>query len=137
VLIVLDVQTQLLPNELQVARCFQAAVHAVAEINLAYLEAHPETPSLYESGVKYQLEPPSQGYESIRSIPVMLQEGGHDCASLCAFRLAELWRDELKTHGAKLSVAKIYWRNHPNGRLFHCEVRTPAGVEDPSRYLGM
>jgi len=162
-LVVLDVQTQLIPSQYDVARCLSAMVHAAAEHNLVLLEHHPETPRLLDTALRFVPEPPSQGYETIKSIPLVIRANGGDCAHWAAWRLAENWRDELATHGKRLSNCKVYWRdrcgrcnrvitaNEPTclrcglplsagniKREYHAELRNADGtVEDTSRLLGM
>jgi len=162
VLVVLDVQTQMIPVKRDVARCLAAYVHAAAEHNLVLLEHHPETPRLLDTPLRFVAEPPDQGYETIKSIPLVIQNNGGDCAMWAAWRLAENWRDELRQYGKRLSNAKIYWRDRcktclliaaeedwncrrcgrsllgNTQRLYHAEIRNKDGVvEDTSRLLGM
>jgi hypothetical protein len=162
-LVVLDVQTQLIPSQYDVARCLSAMVHAAAEHNLVLLEHHPHTPRLLDTALRFVPEPPGQGYETIKSIPLVIAANGGDCAHWAAWRLAENWRDELRDKGKRLSNCKVYWRdrcgrcnqivNPPaqwrcprcglvlpgnTKREYHAEVRNPDGtVEDTSRLLGM
>jgi hypothetical protein len=101
-------------------------------INSDYLRAHPETPWLYQSGVRYVTEPP--GEELWLDIPHCLETGGVDCEDLACWRAAEIqvrhgigaWADYDKTH-------------RPDGSyLWHVFVKLPNGrKEDPSRVLGM
>ena len=161
-LVVLDVQTHMIPNRRDVARCLAAYVHAAAEHNLVLLEHHPETPSLFDTNLRFVPEPVEQPYETIKSIPLVILSNGGDCAHWAAWRLAENWRSELKSDGRRISNAKIYWRDHCKAcnsiaretdwtcarcganlvgnvkREYHAEIRGPNGiVEDPSRLLGM
>jgi hypothetical protein len=158
--VVLDVQPAHIGGELGVARALAACVHAAAEHNLVLLENHPQTPALYQSGARFQVSP--RGIpERVQSIVQVSKDGGGDCADLCAWRLAELWRDDLKTQGKRVANCKVYWRDRcphcrsevttPKGycptcsrpylkpaREYHAEVRRADGtVEDPSRLLGM
>jgi hypothetical protein len=163
--VVLDIQPQLIGGELGVARALAATVHAAAEHNLVLLENHPQTPTLFDCAQKgtiyYQDEPQGSAYETVRSIPLMIQLGGGDCAHLTAWRLAELWRDDLKKFRQRRANCKVYWRSHcpycrgrvqdgavwcascgrgfPRpARMFHAEVRRADGeVEDLSRMMGM
>lgn len=165
--VVLDVQPNLIGGEIGLARAFQATVHAAAEHNLVLLENHPNTPSLLqfvnESKVYYLPEPQGGAYETVRSIPLVIESHGGDCAHLSAWRLAELWRDDLRQFGQRRATCKVYWRNrcpwagcgqflddgvrrcHRCGqrflrpkRTYHAEVRRADGeVEDWSRWTGM
>jgi hypothetical protein len=162
VLVVLDVQTQMISNQRDVARCLAAYVHAAAEHNLVLLEHHPSTPRLLDTGLRFKSEPADQPYETIKSIPLVIQDNGGDCAMWAAWRLAENWRDELAKLGRRYSRCKVYWRErcrrcnqiatpedwicHRCGagligqttREYHAELRDKDGqVEDTSRLLGM
>lgn len=165
-LVVLDVQTDLIPSEYDVARCLAAMVHAAAEHNLVLLEHHPGTPRLLDTALRFVPEPSGQGFETIKSIPAVIRSGGGDCAHWAAWRLAENWFDELRSKGKRLSNCKVYWRNRCGNcnrvleleklirnprcprcgvwlpgnvkREYHAELRNPDGtVEDTSRLLGM
>lgn len=161
-LVVLDVRTELISDEYDVARCLAAAVHAAAEHNLVLLEHHPETPRLLDTALRFVPEPAGQPFETIKSIPLVILANGGDCAHWAAWRLAENWRDELAKYGKRLSNCKVYWRDRCgscNGivnkplwrckrcgrsllgnvkREYHAELRNPDGsVEDTSRLLGM
>lgn len=164
-LVVLDVQPALIGGEMGVARALAACVHAAAEHNLVLLENHPNTPSLYECAangtVIYKSEPQGGKYETVKSIPLMIHNHGGDCAHLSAWRLAELWRDDLRRFGQRRATCKTYWRSRcpfckdivddrargcrrcgkgfPRpARTFHAEVRRADGeVEDWSRMTGM
>lgn len=129
------------------AACLAKLAEAQAAINLLYLERHPGIRPMYETGIKYIAEPPQP--MRMLGIPSMVAKGGSDCKNLVAWRLAELWRDELKQaptgYGKVISHCKVYWR--PDTRTFHAEIRLPPWLpsgkqnhetaEDPSRYLGM
>jgi|GEM_PF-5381896 hypothetical protein len=163
--VVLDVQPRLIGGELGVARALSATVHAAAEHNLVLLENHPQTPTIYDCArkgtVRYLSEPQGTLYETVKSIPLVIETGGGDCAHLSAWRLAELWQDDLRRHGQRRATCKVYWRSkcplcgaivkdgafgcpacgrgfpRPS-RVFHAEVRRSDGeVEDPSRMMGM
>lgn len=121
--------------------------------NVTYLEAHPATPPLYESGVVYREEGlklcgegrvfKRQLVEDWNAIPTVLQKGHADCEDLCAYRAAELRLD-----GAPEAFAfplKAGSKYHPQlGRinLIHVLVARdarcrPDDCEDPSAVLGM
>lgn len=108
------------------------ALRALTEIDCAILRAHPETPSLYASGVRYEEEPP--GEEDWADIPTARKLGWGDCEDLACWRAAEL---QLRS-GVK-AWPMFLWRGRPRGgMLYHIQVRYPDGrVEDPSRRLGM
>ena len=104
---------------------------ALVECNLAYLEAHPNTPHPYSAGIRYQRE--RKGHERWKAIPKILEDGEGDCEDLAAYLAAYLAHQ-------KLSPVRIVvrWRTLPtHARLFHVLVKGPDGYEDPSRRLGM
>jgi hypothetical protein len=134
------------------ASCLQAAVHAAAEHNLVLLEHWPWLPDLYQAHVRYISDPNAWQIQTLKSIPLVKEQGGSDCKNLAAYRLAHKWRDELqpepKGFGKRMSRCKIYCRFIPPevmrnllpaemratlpddavigpGRLFHAEVRSP------------
>lgn len=99
--------------------------------NIYFLKAHPDCPGLYESGVRYQKEPPGQ--EEWQDIPNVLRSGNGDCEDLACWRVAEL----RVRHKVK---AKPHLTYRQTGDVFryHVTVRHPDGrIEDPSRALGM
>lgn len=161
-LVVLDVQTRMIRDQRDVARCLSAYVHAAAEHNLVLLEHHPNTPRLLTTALRFRAEPADQPYETIKSIPLVIRDNGGDCAHWAAWRLAENWLDELKEFGRRWSNCKVYWRDRcgrcnqivqeqdwtcprcrqwllgATKREYHAEVRDKNGqVEDTSRLLGM
>jgi len=105
---------------------------ALMHVDILYLRAHPETPRIFESGVRYAEEPPGQ--EDWQDIPTTLKLGIADCEDLSCWRAAEL----RVRHGVQAEPTFI-WKLRPNGGyLYHILVRYPDGrIEDPSRTLGM
>ena len=63
-------------------------MEALIAANVAFLRRHPETPRLYESGVRYEEEPGTQ--DDWNDIPETLSLGVGDCEDLAAWRIAEL-----------------------------------------------
>lgn len=59
----------------------------LTKINLRYLVAHPETPPIYQSGVRYMEEPPGQ--EDWQDIATTLRVGYGDCLPLSTLVLKE------------------------------------------------
>lgn len=101
-------------------------------INADWLQHHRRAPMLYQSGVRYVMEP--QGVEEFRDIPTIMEAGCGDCDDLGCWRVAECWvRD-------KVNVKPIFTkRTMADGRfMYHILVRYPNGdIEDPSKILGM
>lgn len=126
----------------------QTLLDALVAVDVLYLLAHPETPSIYDAGVVYVEEP--DGAEDWQDIPTCLRMGFGDCEDLACWLCAELH----VRHGvdARASFTKDYT---PDGRvLYHIIVRLPDGLTlpdgrttfsvgkqtftmDPSRMLGM
>lgn len=102
------------------------------EIDELHLRYHPETPWLYESGVRYMEECPGQ--EDWCDIPTILKLRFADCEDLVCWRAAEL-------RVRRGIDAKPVFRGfpRPNGSmLYHVLVQYPDGsIEDPSKLLGM
>ncbi len=117
-------------------------VRALVDIDREYLLAHPNTPSLYQSGVVYR---PQQtvagqytGADLWWDIPACLAQGEGSCEDLAAWRVAELQlrgRDSMQT-GVRPFV---HSRDDSNGNTtYHIVVKDPSGrEEDPSVALGM
>ena len=61
---------------------------ALTMIDVEYLKAHPDAPNIYDSGVRYQEEPPGQ--EDWQDIPTTLRLRNGDCEDLSCWRAAEL-----------------------------------------------
>lgn len=109
-------------------------LRALTEVNEAYLRANPQAPMLYDSGVRYQLDP--SGTELWQDIPNVLARRVGDCKKLCAWRAAELRVRRGIAAVATPVLQKV------DGRagviLVHVIVTLPDGrTEDPSRLLGM
>ena len=107
-------------------------LNALKDVDVLYLLAHPETPSIYRAGVRYEVEP--EGQEDWADIPTCIRLGIFDCEDGAAWRCAEL---QVKAKTGALPTFKS--KQLPNGcRLYHIQVRYPNGlIEDPSRALGM
>ena len=103
-------------------------LEALCQVNKIWLELHPETPTLYDSDVVYEIE---KG-ELFRDIPNLIADGKGDCDCLASWRVAEL-RD--------IGIAArpyIKWRKEGNRWIYHAVVWLPGGkIEDPSLALGM
>jgi hypothetical protein len=107
-------------------------LEALTAVNCAYLAQHPDTPLLYESGVRYEEEPP--GRDEWQDIPETLARRIGDCEDLGCWRLAELRvrNREQASPFVKRSVVA------PARTVYHVAVRRADGrLEDPSRTLGM
>lgn len=111
-------------------RCIEALLEAHARINLEWLREHPETPLLYQSGVRYR-DDSHKRYDEWCDIPTTLTRQHGDCDDLVPWRIAELRFRGLKARG----MARY---QHAGGATYHVLVRMPDGTtEDPSQILGM
>jgi hypothetical protein len=119
-----------LPREAQKA-ILRLALEALVRADREHLEAHPDTPKLYASGVRYEREPLRR--DNWQNIPRTLALRNGDCEDLVSWRVAELQAaGELTAHPDVL----VY--ELPGEVDFHIVVRRADGsVEDPSRRLGM
>jgi len=108
---------------------------AFVQINEQWLRTHPETPDLYESGVRYDLHADVQG--PWQAIPRLYAMGRGDCEDIAAARTAEL----RVRHGIAARMCNQHWDHawdaSQEGRWStHWLVCLPDGtVEDPSSRL--
>jgi hypothetical protein len=100
----------------------------LVRINLKYLKQHPNTPSLYSSGVRYQRE---DGTEDWLDIGEVLKLGHGDCEDLACYRVAELIKSGINAR------PELVWQNKGKFYLYHIKVFYNGKLEDPSRQLGM
>lgn len=109
-------------------------------IDLDYLwwQRHPETPPLYQSGVRYI---PEGGIEVWRTIPLVLSFGGGDCEDLVAYRISELryTRQDVRARPQLVMFARSCSVGEAAPcALYHVRIlRGDDSVEDPSARLGM
>lgn len=87
----------------------------------------PKIPPLYTSSIRYRMEP--AGREIWQSAFETATRGVGDCEDLVAYRLAELWKDNVKARAKVLTITP---------RLRHVVVQHKDGtIEDPSKNRGM
>jgi hypothetical protein len=113
-------------NPVENARVLRALLVCLIETNVAYLREHPETRSLYRSGVVYGR---TTWWEPI---PALYARGYGDCKSLAAALIAEY-------HMAGIPCSPVFrFVDFANGNKgYHILVQTGQGFEDPSKVLGM
>jgi hypothetical protein len=113
-------------------QCIQSCLKALTLHDIDWLRLHPETPSIYTSGVRYEEEPPGQDDWADIAECLRLRKG--DCEDFGCWRAAEL-RVKHRIAAGPVSTR----RNRPRGGLlYHIQTKYPDGrVEDPSRRLGM
>jgi hypothetical protein len=113
----------------------------------------PLVPPLYQSGVRFRLEPWARQVQHFANAVEILDRGWADCKGLSAYRCAEARKLAKTPAEARGYGLKIYWRLHDvdplhaalgaaegpaarEYRIYHVQVRHPDGsVEDPSRML--
>lgn len=111
------------------AIALRALLDCLVDLDVIYLEACPNTPHLYDSGVVYRLMPSKAPWDTT---PILINRGYTDCKSLVAARIAELRRAG--------RVAMPVFRNITDGwgTMFHILILHGNGEwECPSRLLGM
>lgn len=111
-------------------------LEALIMANVAYLLTHPGTPAIYESGVRYLLEP--DGVDEWQDIPDTLERRTGDCEDLASWRVAELRvAGEVGTK-PYITVSLLPNRSGEMITTYHiCVLRQNGQIEDPSRRLGM
>jgi len=108
----------------------QELLDCLTRINIIYLRAHPDTPPLYEAGVRYRREP--LGQERWRAIPHVLAARVGDCEDLGCWLAAQY----IISGETCRAISK--GRKTARGWLYHIQVhRADGSIEDPSRVLGM
>lgn len=103
---------------------YLALVRGLVLVNRAL----PPQPPIYDSSIRYELEPARA--ELWQSAPIMHLRGKGHCVDLAAARLAQV--------ANAVPVLVETGRALQGGRLFHVIVKHSDGsLEDPSRILGM
>jgi hypothetical protein len=102
-------------------------VMALVRVNVAYLRAHPRTPSILNSGIYYRRDTEAvelQWYD----IPAIIEVGYADCKALAAWAIAEALVRGMHAEPDIIvsGRAQVHVRARINGRIV-----------DPSRVLGM
>lgn len=120
-------------------------LEALCKINEGHLADRPYPP-LYQAGVHYERE---NGTEEWLDIPTIIEAGWGDCEDLACWRVAELRmqgrhagpyvryrnRDGVFHYHALVMHYRRTVSRGPDGRIV--ERFVPAGIEDPSKKLGM
>ena len=115
-------------------KAIQYALDQLFVYDIAWLLAHPNTPALYQSGVRYEREPWAGKYEEFLSIPFVLDRGWGDCDDLSCWRAAEI--AVTNTYAKPLVIEAPGSRE--GARRWHCVVDLGGGrFDDPSLRLGM
>ena len=109
-------------------RHLNVLVRSLCALDVLYLRAHPQTPLLKQSGVRYATQP--GGCERFLTVPKILAAGSGDCDQLAPWRAAELRVRE--------GIQALPEVRRMSDKLWHVYVRMPNGaVEDISAHLGM
>jgi hypothetical protein len=112
-----------------------ALCKALLEINKIYLLAHPDTPPLYQAGVRYRKQRVNQ--DRWFDIPRIRRMGCGSCEDLAPWLTAEL---QLRGEPAGLVVTMTSLEVSPGKpfTLYHVLTERANGqLEDPSAVLGM
>jgi len=112
-------------------RAIKTLLATLTMVDRAYLEAHPETPPLYKSGLRYEEEPGEQ--DDWKDIPTLFKDGGGDSEDLACLRAAEL---QLQGYDAWPTFEKHGSCLHPRVRIVHPKTGAVT-FEDPAQILGM
>lgn len=123
--------------EIAKLRVIEALLEALTASNCYYLVGNPQTPLLYESGVRYEEEPP--GRDEWQDIPDTIVRRAGDCEDLAAWRMAELrvrFRDDVTRF--RITVDDLPDQSGKLVTTYHITLLRPGkNIEDPSRRLGM
>jgi len=111
-------------------------LEALTAANVAWLKFNPNTPPIYEAGVRYHQETPKVKGGAIPEewlqIPYVMERGWGDCEDLACWLAAELQCKGTQAHPV------FSWRTSGRYSIYHIMVKLPDGrVLDPSRRLGM
>jgi len=107
-------------------------------LNRLWINAHPHTPEIYSSGVRYledhkRVWPPSAATEDFCTIPEIISARVGDCDDLAPWRVADL----RERYGIKCRPW-IRWRDYQGITVYHVLVQyADDRIEDPSKVLGM
>lgn len=113
-------------------------LQALTDINVDYLLSHPNTPLLYQSGVRYKEQAYDLGQEDWHEIPAALLAKKTDCKVLAAWRAAELRVRGIAAQPHLMRQASLRTALGMPDYSYHVVVRHPDGrLEDPSKILGM
>jgi len=123
-------------------RALDRWLEALTQQDVDYLREHPDTPRLYDSGVRYYHS--GRGSDSglvdeWLDVPEAMSEGVADCKSLAAWLAAE-YRVRGTDPGARCTKKFAEVDDPDVGRLLLYHVltlRSDGSIEDPSRVLGM
>ncbi len=126
--IVINLENVFKPGASQVenAQTLQNLLEFMVRENMNYLRRHPETPSLYRSGIIYGR---TTWWEPI---PAMYERGYGDCKSLTTALCAEY-----RLHGIWCRPVHRYNPRGDGNTDYHILLETSTGWEDPSAILGM
>lgn len=116
-------------------RAIESAVETLARSNEQYLRANPDTPKLFQSGVKYQRERKLFGAaERWQTIPEILKAKSGDCEDLAAWLIAELRTLGYDARPHIIPAGKTPGRWHIQVAVI---INKRKLVLDPSAKLGM
>ena len=113
------------------SRILRRMLDGLIACNCVYLKFHPQTPTLYRSGVVYDR---TKVWESIPALYSVKPDGRKfgDCKSLTAAMVAIL-----RMKGIAANPTFRWNRRDDGGLDYHILVQTNEGFHDPSKVLGM
>lgn len=119
-------------------KCLMWILECLVNCNRTYLQSHPQTPRIYESGVRYTHEDSTEDWEGI---PAIRKHGGGDCEDLGAWRVAELREaGEPAKPYLKFTEVEGFWHYHIQVQRMKRDQHgnwVNGIIEDPSALLGM
>lgn len=107
----------------------------LTQLDEIWLRDFPQTPNLYQSGVRYELMPQTEYWLEVPWALAFARAGhGVDCKTLAAWRAAEL-RVREGQPGARCVLSEY---KSDTEHVYHVRVERQDGtIEDPSARLGM
>lgn len=115
-------------SDRQLLGYLQGLAFAALEDLREHAERGTPLPGIYQSGVRYQREPPGKEDWLLPSQALKLKVA--DCEDLAAWRVGQAWLEG--EDRARIFLKRV------NPRLRHIQVlRADGQIEDPSRILGM
>jgi len=110
------------------------AAEALTQINVQWLQLHPETPSLYESGIYYSLDSDTQ--KPWLSLPELYAAGRGDCEDIAFARAAELRVKGIDARPCMMRWDQAWHASEEGKWKVHWVVCLPDGTqEDPASKL--
>lgn len=107
-------------------------LEALTYANMLYLRGHPETPSVYEAGLRYVQKNRPFGLDLWQDVPATLRKGGGDCKDFACWRMAE--RRLAGEKGLEFAIETGFDANLGE-EVTHCAIFDGESFEDPTHVL--